>query len=154
MEVSLVELYFVYSIAVKTYSHDMHKLWKLFNQQHWHHNIVAVTQTQSSSVLLSAGAPSFGGGGSFETLDFSLPSYDQATSGGDVKVGEGKDLLGSFTAPTPSPSKEDDSAAKADAKEAAAAEKAAAKQAAAEKKQVSVLMYIIHSTIEMYNFLI
>ena len=122
----------------------MHKLCKTFQTT----NIVSpshttVTQTQSSSVLLSAGAPSFGGGGSFETLDFSLPSYDQATSGGDVKVGEGKDLLGSFTAPTPSPSKEDDSAAKAaeaqakaDAKEAAAAEKAAAKQAAAEKKQV------------------
>jgi hypothetical protein len=26
----------------------------------------------------------FGGGGSFETLDFSLPSYDMATSGGDI----------------------------------------------------------------------
>jgi len=77
-----------------------------------------------------------------------LPSYDQATSGGDVTAGEGKSMMGSFTAPTPSPSsKEDDSAAKAadaqakaDAKEAAAAEKAAAKQAAAEKKQVSVLI--------------
>ena len=122
----------------------MHKLCKLTKQQTNNGcHIATVTQTQSSSVLLSAGAPSFGGGGSFETLDFSLPSYDQATSGGDVKVGEGKDLLGSFTAPTPSPSKEDDSAAKAaeaqakaDAKEAAAAEKAAAKQAAAEKKQV------------------
>ena len=62
-----------------------------------------------------------------------MPSYDQATSGGDVTAGEGKSMMGSFTAPTPpSPSKEDDSAAKA----ADAQAKADAKQAAAEKKQV------------------
>mmetsp|Transcript_10403 Transcript_10403/g.15423 ORF Transcript_10403/g.15423 Transcript_10403/m.15423 type:complete len:522 (+) Transcript_10403:54-1619(+) len=33
----------------------------------------------SSDVLLSIGAPRFGGGDSFETLDFSLPSYGEAT---------------------------------------------------------------------------
>jgi hypothetical protein len=34
----------------------------------------------SSSNLISAGAPSFGGGGSFETMDFSMPSYDGSSS--------------------------------------------------------------------------
>lgn len=34
----------------------------------------------SSSTLISAGAPSFGGGGSFETMDFSMPSYDGSIS--------------------------------------------------------------------------
>lgn len=81
----------------------------------------------SSNVILSAGAPTFGGGGSFETLDFSLPSYDQATSGGDITK----------SAPTPAPSS-DDAAAKAAAKEearrAAAEEKEAKKQAEAEAK--------------------
>ena len=43
--------------------------------------IAQQSSTSSSNIVLSAGAPSFGGGGSFETLDFSLPSYDQAVSG-------------------------------------------------------------------------
>lgn len=60
-----------------------------------------------------------------------------------MTAGEGKSMMGSFTAPTPSPSsKEDDSAAKA----AEAQAKADAKQAAADKKQVSVLT---HCTIKM-----
>lgn len=87
------------------------------------------SSTMSSNVILSAGAPTFGGGGSFETLDFSLPSYDQATSGGDITK----------SAPAPAPSS-DDAAAKAAAKEearrAAAEEKEAKKQAEAEAKAV------------------
>ena len=85
---------------------------------------------ESSSLILSAGAPTFGGGTSFETLDFSLPSYDQAVTG-DVAKPAAKE------AP-----KVDDSAAKAAEKaakeEAKAAEQAAreeAKKAAAEKKE-------------------
>lgn len=34
----------------------------------------------SSSNLISVGAPSFGGGASFETMDFSMPSYDGSAS--------------------------------------------------------------------------
>ncbi|EED92693.1 hypothetical protein THAPSDRAFT_262032 [Thalassiosira pseudonana CCMP1335] len=76
--------------------------------------------TTSSTTLVSIGAPTFGGGGSFDTLDFSLPSYDEAVSGGDV------------LAPSASPaaSKSDDGG-KAE-KEAAREE---AKKAAAEKKE-------------------
>lgn len=92
--------------------------------------VASSTQVESSSLILSAGAPTFGGGTSFETLDFSLPSYDQAVSG-DVAKPTAKDT-----------SKDDDAAAKAAEKaakeEAAAAEKAAkeeAKRAAAEKKE-------------------
>lgn len=90
-----------------------------------------VTHAQSSSVLLSAGAPSFGGGGSFETLDFSLPSYDQAVSGGDV----------SKPAPAPTPAPSEDAAAKAaareEAKRAAEEAKAAKKQAEADAKEAA-----------------
>jgi hypothetical protein len=93
-------------------------------------NKASPTQVESSSLIVSIGAPSFGGGQSFETLDFSLPSYDQAVSGGDVAKPAAKE--------TP----EDDGAAKAAEKaakeEAAAAERAAkeeARKAAAEKKE-------------------
>jgi len=34
-------------------------------------------------MMISSGAPSFGGGSSFDTLDFSLPSYGQASKGDD-----------------------------------------------------------------------
>lgn len=60
--------------------------------------------------MLGLGAPSFGGGGSFETLDFSLPSYDQATSGDDIKNSDASSLP-SFLSP-----KSDEDAAAAAAK--------------------------------------
>jgi chemotaxis protein histidine kinase CheA len=91
-------------------------------------SIATVDQTQmasvsSSNVLLSGGAPSFGGGGSFETLDFSLPSYDQATSSSTLSSPKKdvSDLFGSKS------SSDDDAAAK----------EAAKKQAEAEKKQAA-----------------
>jgi len=103
-----------------------------------------VLQTQSSTissnVLLSIGAPSIGGGSSFDTMDFSMPDYDQTTSKGDA----------TRSSPTPSASpsssSSDDSgdaaaakaAAKEDAKRAAdeeKAEKAAQKQADADAKK-------------------
>lgn len=93
-------------------------------------NSASVAQVQaSSSIVLSLGAPSFGGGASFETLDFSLPSYDQATSGGDITK----------SSSSTSPKTDDgDAAAKAAAKEearrAAEEERAAAKKAEAEAK--------------------
>ncbi|KAL3826547.1 hypothetical protein ACHAXA_003611 [Cyclostephanos tholiformis] len=114
-----------------------------------------VANAQSSSILLSIGAPSFGGGASFETLDFSLPSYDAATSGGDITKSS------SSPAPSAAASKIDDSAAKAAAKEEReasrraeadareaqkkadeaaakdAAEKAAAKEAAKEERKAA-----------------
>lgn len=85
----------------------------------------------SSNVLLSAGAPSFGGGGSFETLDFSLPSYDQATSGADLSSPktEISDLFGSKS------SSDDDAAAKEAAKKKAEAEKKAAAEEARAAKE-------------------
>ncbi len=85
------------------------------------------TQAQSSSIVLSIGAPSFGSGGSFETLDFSLPNYDQATSGGDITK----------SASVPK-SDDGDAAAKAalkeEARRAAEEERAATKKADAEAK--------------------
>jgi hypothetical protein len=36
-------------------------------------------------ILSSFGAPSFSGGSSFETLDFSLPSYDEAVKEGTTE---------------------------------------------------------------------
>ena len=86
-----------------------------------------VSRVSSSNVLLSAGAPSFGGGGSFETLDFSLPNYDQATSGADLTSPKTdmSDLFGSKS------SSDDDAAAKEAAKKKAEAEK---KQAAEEAR--------------------
>jgi hypothetical protein len=84
-----------------------------------------VVNAQSSSVLLSIGAPSFGGGGSFDTLDFSLPRYDEATSGGDIA----KSSSSSPAAPTAP--KVDDSAARAAAKE----EREASRIAEAEAKE-------------------
>jgi hypothetical protein len=124
-------------------------------------NGATVAHAQSSSVLLSLGAPAFGGGSSFDTLDFSLPSYDQATSGGDI-------TKSSSPAPSAAP-KIDDSAAKAAAKEEReasrraeaeakeaqkkadeaaakeAAEKAAAKDAAKEERKVRFLLIISNS---------
>ncbi len=86
-----------------------------------------VSHVSSSNVLLSAGAPSFGGGGSFDTLDFSLPSYEQATSGADLASPktEVSDLFGSKS------SSDDDAAAKEAAKKKAEEEK---KQAAEEAR--------------------
>lgn len=107
------------------------KIIELYVMYHSYYNIAASTQKmESSSLILSVGAPSFGAGASFETLDFSLPSYDQAVSG-DVAKPAAKDT-----------SNEDSAAAKAAERaakeEAAAAERAAkedAKRAAAEKKE-------------------
>jgi len=80
-----------------------------------------VSPMSSSNVLLSAGAPNFGGGGSFETLDFSLPSYEQATSGADLA--KPKTEVSDFS----KSSSDDDAAAK----------EAAKKQAEEEKKQAA-----------------
>ena len=69
----------------------------------------------SSSILSSAGAPSFSAGGSFDTLDFSLPSYDQATKG---------DTLDSVREPAKAETSSDASAEKAAKKEQEAQERA------------------------------
>jgi len=45
---------------------------------------------QSSSMMVSIGAPSFGGGQSFDTLDFSLPSYSEANGGSDAPAAAAK----------------------------------------------------------------
>ena len=84
-----------------------------------------VSQVSSSNVLLSVGAPNFGGGGSFDTLDFSLPSYEKATSGADLSKPktEASDLLGSKSS--------------SDGDDDAAAKEAAKKQVEAEKKQAA-----------------
>lgn len=108
------------------------------------HSPATPRQLDSSSLLLSAGAPTFGGGASFETLDFSLPSYDQAVTG---------DVAPSKPA-TKDTSNDDAAAAKAAEKaakeEAMAAEKAAkedAKRAAAEKKEGGYSFYNLHLSI-------
>jgi hypothetical protein len=43
--------------------------------------IVKQQSYQSSSMMVAIGAPTFGGGKSFDTLDFSLPSYSEANGG-------------------------------------------------------------------------
>lgn len=109
----------------------------------------ASPQIESSSLIVSGGAPSFGGGASFETLDFSLPSYDEAV-GGDVSSKsapkkEASDFFGGLTG-TSNQGDGDSAAAKAaekaakdqadaEAKAAAQAAKEEAKRAAAEKKE-------------------
>jgi len=40
----------------------------------------------SSSIISSAGAPAFSAGASFDTLDFSLPSYNEATKSDTLDV--------------------------------------------------------------------
>ena len=111
----------------------------LFNRARY--NVLDVTPTQattaqmeSSSTLLSAGAPSFGAGASFETLDFSLPSYNQAVSG-DVSSKEA------------APAKEDDAAAKAAERAAEQKAKEEAKIAAAEKKEGKEVPYYEYSIV-------
>ena len=92
--------------------------------------VAPTTPTESSSLLLSVGAPSFGGGGSFETLDFSLPSYNEAVSGDVTSAApkkEASDFFGGIAGSSSSRSDED-----AAAREAA---KEDAKRAAAEKKE-------------------
>ena len=44
-------------------------------------HIQKIVQRSSPFILTSFGAPSFSAGSSFETLDFSLPSYNEAVSG-------------------------------------------------------------------------
>jgi hypothetical protein len=66
----------------------------------------------------------FGGGGSFETVDFSLPSYDAVTSGGNITKSS---ALSSATAAL----KVNDSAAMAAARE----EREASRRAEAEAKE-------------------
>jgi len=112
----------------------------------------------SSDVLLSIGAPRFGGGDSFETLDFSLPSYGEATKSdtlspsssssssdsppafsnpfGELKMPERATESAKVTpAPAPAPvAKKDDAAEKAAEKADAEARKADEKARKAEEK--------------------
>ena len=96
---------------------------------------------EPSSLLISAGAPSFGGGSSFETLDFSLPSYSEA-NGGDSKPAEPKSAPSFPELKIPGSEakeevKEESKVSAADeeaAKKAAEEEKAAAKKKAEEEK--------------------
>ena len=93
-------------------------------------NAVVIQQEQlgrspvtSSSMLSAVGAPRFSAGDSFETLDFSLPSYGQAVS----------DDVAPAPAPAPSSSTSDaaeERAAKKEAADAAKAEKKAAEEKA------------------------
>lgn len=111
-----------------------------------------------SSVTVSIGAPSFGGGSSFETLDFSLPSYSESTGGasdGAVKKNEPPSFKADFPElKLPSEEKKaDDGKAEADAKAKAEADakkeaedKAAAKKAAEEEKAAKAKVCINAST--------
>lgn len=111
-----------------------------------------------SSLTVSIGAPSFGGGSSFETLDFSLPSYSESTGGasdGAVKKNEPPSFKADFPElKLPSEEKKaDDGKAEADAKAKAEADakkeaedKAAAKKAAEEEKAAKAKVCIQAST--------
>lgn len=111
-------------------------------------------QTGASSTIVSIGAPSFSAGSSFDTLDFSLPSYDEATKGSSSdSSSKTPKSAPTFTVDFPElklpredtsadeaaakKAVEEDKAAKAKAKEEArlAKEKEAAEKAAAEEKK-------------------
>lgn len=86
-------------------------------------------------MLLSAGAPTFGGGGSFETLDFSLPSYNEAvgsdsSSSSSAPKKDVSDLFKSFGGGD----NEEVADANAAREKAAVEEKAAKEKAAADAK--------------------
>jgi len=89
----------------------------------------------STNVVISAGAPTFGGGGSFETLDFSLPSYNEAvgsdsSSSSSAPKKDVSDLFKSFGGGD----NEEVADANAAKEKAAAEEKAAKEKAAADAK--------------------
>lgn len=108
-------------------------------------NTIAVEKQVPSSLMVSIGAPSFAGGSSFETLDFSLPSYGEAT--GDAKSSDAPKSAPSFSASFPelklpgesSNSAVDEAAEKKKAEEAKKAEeeKAAAAKKSAEEDKVA-----------------
>lgn len=98
---------------------------------------VTESSTQSSTTLISAGAPSFGGGASFETLDFSLPSYTERNGGDSSDSAPAKQAPPAFSNPfksdDPAPAaKEEETKKDTSAEDKAAAEQA--KKEAAEKK--------------------
>lgn len=119
-------------------------------------NIIVEKQAyEPPSVTVSVGGPSFGGGASFDTLDFSLPSYGEATSGSSDAKSDAPKSAPSFSASfpelklpgateasnEPKASAVDEEAAvkkaeeeKAAAKNSAEEEKAAAKKTAEEEK--------------------
>lgn len=91
---------------------------------------------ESSSNLVSIGAPKFSGGASFETMDFSLPSYDEGVGNTDAAP---KKSAPSFSPDFPElklPSSSEEKSAEdvEAAKQAAEEEKAAAKKQAEEEK--------------------
>ncbi len=61
----------------------------------------ASNNAESTSVVVSVGAPGGFGGSSYETLDFSLPSYTEATKGSSSDSGSTKSAPPSFTASFP-----------------------------------------------------
>ena len=113
-------------------------------------NIVVEKQAYGSSSTLLAGAPSFGGGASFDTLDFSLPSYSEANGGAAEKSEAPKSAPGfsagfpelklpgsgdsQSSAPVPAVDEAEKKAADEVSKKAAEEDKAAAKKAAEEDK--------------------
>lgn len=111
-------------------------------------NIVVEKQAYGSSSTLLAGAPSFGGGSSFDTLDFSLPSYSEA-NGGTAEKSEAPKSAPGFSAgfpelklpgsgdsesSAPAVDEAEKKAADEASKKAAEEDKAAAKKAAEEDK--------------------
>lgn len=107
-----------------------------------------------SSLTVSIGAPTFGGGSSFETLDFSLPSYSESTGGasdGAVKKNEPPSFKADFPElKLPSEEKKaDDGKAEADAKKEAE-DKAAAKKAAEEEKAAKAKVCIYACTMTLF----
>jgi len=93
-----------------------------------------VSSTVSSDILLSAGAPSFGGG-SFETMDFSMPSYGDAVGGAkEADAAPKKDLSNVFANPFGGSSDSEESSAAVEGKAAAKEDAAAAKADAAAAK--------------------
>jgi hypothetical protein len=91
--------------------------------------VLEAAEYQEPSLLLSA-APSFGGGASFETLDFSLPSYSEA-NGGDSKAAEPKSAPSFPELKIPGIEAKEE--VKEDSKDSAVDEEAAKKKAEEEK---------------------
>lgn len=100
----------------------------------------------SSNVLVSIGAPKIGGGSSFETLDFSMPSYDENTA--STSGSSAEKSAPAFTNPfpelklpeqtAPAPDVAAEKKAKEEAKVAEEKDKAEAKKAKEEAKQKKI----------------
>lgn len=95
-----------------------------------YHQVVSKSMS-TTSIVTAVGAPKIGGGGDFETLDFSMPSYDAASGSSSTGASSSASSGGSLNFANPfgeSSSSDDKGGVAVEDKSDTAAEKAAAKE--------------------------